>query len=172
MLFNVAGLLNGSVGDEIKFHFAHETLELEGLSFNEIEARGKLMRTDRTVFVQAAVKATSDTECARCLELTAIEIDLEFEEEFEPSNVDLVLRRHMSRHEDDFEDDALTIDGSNVLDMSQSLWQSLNSAMPMRPLCNDSCFGLCPECSTNLNYAACKCQESINNEVRCSKTVG
>ncbi len=163
MIFNVASLLNGPVGDEIRFHFAHQTLEHEGLLFRDVEARGKLMRTDRTVLAQAAVKATNDTECARCLEFTAIDINLEFVEEFAPSNVDLVIRRSVPHQEDDVEDEALTIDESNVLDMSQSLWQTLGSAMPMMPLCNDDCLGFCSECLTNLNSMRCRCQESVNS---------
>ena len=67
MLFNVSALLTGSVGDEIKFHFADETLEIDDLFFRKVEARGKLMRTDRTVFADLKVKAVVDAECSRCL---------------------------------------------------------------------------------------------------------
>ena len=30
-------------------------------------------------------------------------------------------------------------------------------ALPMKPLCRESCRGLCPECGTNLNTGTCSC---------------
>ena len=147
MLFNVSALLTGSVGDELRFHFADETLENDGLVFHDVEARGKLMRTDRTVFADLRVKAIADAECSRCLIETETRLNLEFAEEFRPHNADL-----MASHRDWFEDfgtddndEALTIDPNNVLDISTALWQSLSVAMPMNPLCDHACKGICAE---------------------------
>jgi uncharacterized protein len=33
-------------------------------------------------------------------------------------------------------------------------------AIPVQPLCRESCLGLCPSCGTNLNEGACGCDES------------
>ena len=30
----------------------------------------------------------------------------------------------------------------------------------MKPLCSESCRGLCPECGANLNTASCTCQRA------------
>jgi uncharacterized protein len=30
-------------------------------------------------------------------------------------------------------------------------------ALPMKPLCDSGCHGLCPECGTNLNRETCTC---------------
>ena len=92
MLFNVSGLLTGSLGDELRFHFANETLESDGLLFHEVEARGKLMRTDRTVFADVKVEARFDVECSRCLVDTVMPLSLNFAEEFRPLNADLMAR--------------------------------------------------------------------------------
>ncbi len=160
MLFNVSGLLTGSVGDELRFHFANETLESDGLSFHEVEARGKLMRTDRTVFADIKVGAQFDAECSRCLVNTVMPLRLDFVEEFRPLNVDL-LASHRGWIEDygtDENDEALTIDSTNVLDISTALWQELSAAMPMNPLCDPACKGMCSGCSADLNAGSCKCQ--------------
>jgi uncharacterized protein len=160
MLFNVSGLLTGTVGDELRFHFANETLESDGLSFHEVEARGKLMRTDRTVFADIKVKAEFDGQCSRCLVNTVMPLRLDFVEEFRPLNVDL-LARYRGWFEDcetDENDEALTIDSTNVLDISTALWQGLSAAMPMNPLCDPACKGMCSSCSADLNAGSCKCQ--------------
>lgn len=159
MLFNVSALLTGSVGDELRFHFAHETLQNEGLSFQEVEARGKLMRTDRTVFADVKVNAEFDAECSRCLRDTVALLSLDFAEEFRPHNVDLMTshRDWFDDHGTDEKDEALTIDPTNVLDISTALWQGLAAAMPMNPLCDPECKGMCAGCSVDLNAGTCKC---------------
>lgn len=160
MLFNVAALLTGSVGDEIRFHFAHETLQNDGLSFREVEARGKLMRTDRTVYADVKVHAEYDAECSRCLIDTAISLSMDFAEEFRPLNVDLMTshRNWFDDYGTDEKDEALTIDTANVLDISKALWQGLSAAMPMNPLCAPACKGMCSGCSADLNIGSCNCQ--------------
>jgi uncharacterized protein len=30
-------------------------------------------------------------------------------------------------------------------------------ALPMKPLCQEGCRGLCPQCGTNLNQSECAC---------------
>ena len=160
MQFNVSGLLTGSVGDELRFHFANETLESDGLSFHGVEARGKLMRTDRTVFADVMVDAQFDAECSRCLIDTVMPLRLNFVEEFRPSNVDLMAnyRGWFDDYGTDENDEALTIDSMNVLDISTALWQGLSAAMPMNPLCDPACKGMCSECSADLNADGCKCK--------------
>ena len=160
MHFNVSGLLTGSVGDEIRFHFAHETLDNDGLSFREVEARGKLMRTDRTVFAEMKVEAQLDAECSRCLVDTVTHLSLDFVEEFKPLNTDLMHRDPgwFDQYESTENDEALTIDSTNVLDISTALWQGLSAAMPMNPLCRPSCQGMCAGCSADLNLSKCACQ--------------
>lgn len=119
----------------------------------------KLMRTDRTVLADLRVDALTDTECSRCLIDTVLPLSLDFAEEFKPINTDLV-----SGHRDWFDehwalesDDALTIAATNVLDISTALWQGLSAAMPMNPLCDAKCRGMCADCSADLNLDACRC---------------
>ena len=77
-----------------------------------------------------------------------------------PLNVDL-----MASHRGWFDeygtyenDEALTIDSTNVLDISTALWQGLSAAMPMNPLCDPTCKGICARCSAHLNVVNCKCK--------------
>lgn len=159
MQFNVSGLLTGSVGDELRFHFANETLESDGVLFHEVEARGKLMRTDRTVFADVKVEAQFDAECSRCLVDTVMPLSLSFAEEFRPLNADL-MASHRGWFEDygtEETDKALIIDSANVLDISTALWQGLSAAMPMNPLCDSTCKGMCASCSADLNTGNCIC---------------
>ncbi|MGW8313002.1 MAG: YceD family protein [Desulfuromonadales bacterium] len=43
------------------------------------------------------------------------------------------------------------------IDMRPDLEQEIIMALPQRPLCNESCKGLCPVCGCNLNQDDCDC---------------
>ena len=36
-------------------------------------------------------------------------------------------------------------------------------AIPMKPLCRESCLGLCPQCGTNRNGEGCSCQTAVSD---------
>ena len=57
------------------------------------------------------------------------------------------------------EDDDLTTAfyGNDEIDLGQLVLEQFYLALPMKPLCRESCRGLCPECGTNLNTATCSC---------------
>ena len=44
-----------------------------------------------------------------------------------------------------------------ALDVIEMLREQFQLALPMKPLCAESCRGLCPECGANLNRANCGC---------------
>jgi uncharacterized protein len=44
-----------------------------------------------------------------------------------------------------------------MLDLSDVIRQYLLTDQPIKPLCEDGCLGLCPECGVNLNEEECKC---------------
>jgi uncharacterized protein len=46
----------------------------------------------------------------------------------------------------------------DVLDLADMLREQFYLAMPMRPLCRDTCRGLCAHCGANLNIDTCGCQ--------------
>jgi len=45
-----------------------------------------------------------------------------------------------------------------TIDLGQLVREQFYLAVPMKPLCAESCRGLCPSCGTNLNVATCRCQ--------------
>ena len=162
MYFNVSGLLRGNVGAQQLFHFADEELRYEGTRFHDVEARGRLTRTDRTVLVEADVKAVCEVECARCLTDSEVSLSLEFAEEFVPENMDLVARRARSGVWDD--DEALWIDDSNTLDLSVPLWQTLSAGLPLMHVCREDCLGICVDCYADLNKESCRCDTIDRSE--------
>ena len=62
--------------------------------------------------------------------------------------------------EREIDDDDLTtsVYRDGTLDVVEMLREQFELALPMKPLCAQSCRGLCPECGANLNRAECGCQ--------------
>jgi len=44
-----------------------------------------------------------------------------------------------------------------TLDVVEMLREQFTLALPMKPLCTETCRGLCPDCGANLNRVECGC---------------
>ena len=50
------------------------------------------------------------------------------------------------------------LDRRQTLEMDEAPRQNLVPALPIQPLCQADCTGLCPTCGTNRNTAPCGCE--------------
>ncbi len=93
-------------------------------------------------------------ECGRCLDAMEVPVDARFELRYVP--------QADNRGEDEreiVEDDLTTaFYREGALDVVDMLREQFQLALPMKPLCAESCRGLCPECGANLNRANCGCE--------------
>lgn len=99
------------------------------------------------------VSSVLGLSCVRCLADVELPVDLPF---------DLLYLPHQAHGEDEeieVEDDDLTTAfyRDDEIDLGQLVVEQFYLALPMKPLCRESCRGLCPECGTNLNTATCSC---------------
>ena len=157
MIYNVAGLLTGNLGDNMQHELENERIVIDGRSLNEISGPVRLMRTDTTVLVTAEIEAVTNEACSRCLEPASLNVNVAMEEEFSPINASLMGANSRSEDEDDYYDPALIIDEQNFLDLTEGLGQALLGALPIAPLCKEDCLGICPICTTNRNIVNCSC---------------
>lgn len=165
MIYNVAGLLTGNLGDTEQYEIENENLELEGLTLKEIHGPIRLMRTERTVLVTAEIDAVTHSACSRCLEPATMNVFVNMEEEYSPANGDLINKSGKSSNsgstnDGDYYDTTLTITDQNHLDLTEGLGQSLLGALPIAILCKEDCLGICPICTVNRNIIHCSCAES------------
>ena len=107
-----------------------------------LRLRGRLSQSGDDYLLQARVSGALDTTCARCLEPARVSVD-----------APLVLT-YVSADEDD---DVVAFAG-NEIDLSDELRDEIFLAMPVKPLCEESCKGLCPVCGGNRNVVACLCE--------------
>lgn len=97
---------------------------------------------------QFSVSATVAQECARCLEMVSIPVDVQFTREYRERTV-----------QSDMEDEEADITWyqDNTIDVDDDVYEQVVLALPMKPVCAVDCRGLCPVCGQNLNAADCGC---------------
>jgi uncharacterized protein len=95
--------------------------------------------------------------CSRCLEPFEVPVDARFELRYVPQTHSAPGGEEREIDEDDL---TTAFYREGALDVLEMLREQFQLALPMKPLCADSCRGLCPECGTNLNRAECGCKPS------------
>jgi uncharacterized protein len=114
-----------------------------------------VVRKDRMQFrLVGRVKTAIELTCSRCLEGFAMPVDAAFDVLYLPHAPAGPGEERMV--EDDDLSTAFYED--NVIDLGQLMQEQCYLAVPMKPLCQEECRGLCPECGTNFNTGSCECR--------------
>jgi len=58
------------------------------------------------------------------------------------------------------EDDGVFMYEEGLIDLFPALMESVFLDIPIKPLCDEACRGLCPQCGTNRNLSPCSCPEN------------
>ncbi len=163
LIFNVAQLLKEPTGAARAvavvaglFHLTPELVQEMADDAPEPLLTGpiRLMRTGNDILVTGHLSAELTLPCARCLEPVEIPLDIELAEVFTPT-LDIVTGQALAPAE---EDPALWIDEHHLLDLTEVLRQDVLVGLPMHPLCQEDCHGLCASCGQNLNEGICDCK--------------
>jgi uncharacterized protein len=107
---------------------------------------------DRYRVVGTLVSALEVT-CSRCLEPFTIPIDAAFDLWYVPQ----ALNRGEGEREIVEDDLATAYFEDDAIDLRQLMREQFVLALPMKPLCSETCKGLCPQCGINLNQVTCMC---------------
>ncbi len=99
------------------------------------------------------VTTTLMLECGRCLDEFALPVDATFELRYVPAP-DAVEGAEREITEDDL---TTSFYREGSLDVIELMREQFQLALPMKPLCAESCRGLCPECGANLDRTPCGC---------------
>ncbi len=114
----------------------------------DLELEVQLEGVTEGVLVTATVTGPLAGECARCLEPFTSATKARFQELF-------VLPDHAVPGDAGQEDeaDSYWLDASGLLDLEPALRDAVVLELPLSPLCEDGCLGLCSECGIRLAEA-------------------
>ncbi|MFE1286048.1 YceD family protein [Streptomyces sp. NPDC058751] len=115
-----------------------------------VELELRLESVMEGVLVTGTARASAEGECVRCLEPLEQVLEADFQEMFSYPDAD-DRGRPKAEPVDDAEDDEETLfleDG--LFDLEPLLRDAVVLALPMQPVCQDDCPGLCSECGARL----------------------
>ncbi len=109
------------------------------------------------VLVSGRLSGELTAPCDRCAEKAAIKLDAGFEE-FEPyPDADQAQQPDDSEAEKPEPTFIRQTKAGYELDVAGLVWEQFVLALPVKPLCKESCRGLCPLCGANMNTTPCSC---------------
>lgn len=111
-------------------------------------------REGDVVFVRGRLAARVPQLCGRCLEPYQVRIEPAVDARFVPNPQGRTEERELAAG--DLETDVYDHD---ILDLAALVETETTLGLPMKPLCRETCRGLCPVCGVNRNTTTCACEE-------------
>ena len=119
-----------------------------------LRAEFTVLVQDDGVLIRGSVTGRVALPCNRCAEDALVDIDQRVDtyevfppedEDGDPIEVDAELLRYAPS-------------GQGIeMNLAALAWEEFLLALPMKPLCDPACKGLCPVCGVNNNTASCAC---------------
>jgi len=104
--------------------------------------------------LRGSVASALELTCSRCLEGFRWPVEVAFDLMYLPESA------NAGEGEVEVQDEDLhtAFYRDETIDLGQLAREQFYLAMPMKPLCVETCRGLCSVCGTNLNAATCRCR--------------
>lgn len=134
-----------------------DRIELVAIGAVSLVANARKGDLPAEYLADGTTKFTADFLCSRCVEPYPFANASEFHLRFRP-------RPEVSGENDEVEitPDELDIEfyTERSIPLRHLAAEQIQLGIPMKPLCTESCLGLCPRCGANKNGEGCSCQES------------
>ena len=122
---------------------------------DRIDVACAVRRMKESVFVEGTVTTTAEMPCSRCLETTPLSLQSPFHYTFVPPPPPSLPQEDVELSAKDL--DFAYFEGEDI-DLDAVVFEQVLLQIPLKPLCADSCRGLCPHCGVNLNATSCDCR--------------
>lgn len=106
------------------------------------------------VLFKGEITASLELKCGRCLKDFRKDMDIDVDVVYH-SLSEIKVEEKYEIKEDEL-DTGFYI--SDEIDLDDLLLEQIILNIPMKPLCSESCKGLCPRCGRDLNIEGCDCE--------------
>lgn len=114
---------------------------------------------DKNFLIRGSIKTAIMQECARCIEPYSHEINAEF--------YNIYARELAEGDEEDYELQSgeleISIVKTEFIDLLHVVLEQIILQLPLKPLCNIECKGLCHVCGQDLNKQKCSCNREVTD---------
>lgn len=133
--------------------------EIANLGSIAIEARAEKGPVAGEYLVDGSARFTADLNCSRCLEAYPFANTSNFHVRFRP-------RPELSEEDEEIEiadKEELDVEfyADRVVPLRDLALEQIQLVIPMKPLCDEGCLGLCPKCGANRSREGCSCDVSL-----------
>jgi uncharacterized protein len=142
--------------DHVSKTFRADEVDREGEAYRvmgPVELEFDIHKDKNRFRLVGQTRTTLELLCSRCAEPYRMPVDASFDLRYVPA-AEMAIEDDREVAEDDLETSYYRDD---VIDLGELIREQFYLALPMKPLCAESCKGLCPQCGTNLNTGACAC---------------
>lgn len=141
------------------FSFKAEGVDLdikpEEIDFSsEVKMKFSVLKVGNSFNCQGDIKTRLKLECARCL--------TEFVQPV-TSRIEFILEMDDEKIGTDTQDDDYQCISKETItyDLNPRVRETMILTLPIKPLCQEDCKGLCQFCGTNLNEKSCSCSQEM-----------
>ena len=111
--------------------------------------RGRIEKMGDDYLLRAELRGELAATCARCLEPAVVAVNTPLALTF--------VSTEANKTGDDEDPDVIAFLGGEI-DVGDEIRDEILLAMPINPLCRETCRGLCTVCGVNRNVTACTCK--------------
>ncbi|MCL2396852.1 MAG: DUF177 domain-containing protein [Defluviitaleaceae bacterium] len=118
----------------------------------QVVVSGRLTNIGKSFVLEGRGECRFLVGCSLCLEPLELPIDFH------------IIENYVEEEAEATEDDIIFFD--KTIDIQPAVERGLFANVPMKPLCNPDCAGLCARCGANLNQGECDCGGEVNEQFR------
>jgi len=152
MLLDLSGLRRDV--EHVDRQYAPEAFGLAGEEFRIVSPAhlvADVRKDERTIRLTGRLEATLECACARCLEPFPVPVGADLDSLLLPASKN-TGEGELEVGEDDL---GVSFYRDDQVDLGELIREQFLLALPMKPLCGESCRGLCPVCGINRNREDC-----------------
>lgn len=136
--------------------------DVAGLGEVVIEGRAEQGHLEGEYVTDGTVSFTADLNCSRCAEPYPFANTSTFHVRFLPRPEALPENEEVEITDEEELD--VEFYSEPVLPIRDLALEQVQLSIPMKPLCDEGCLGLCPTCGVNRTREQCSCNEKVVDE--------
>lgn len=130
----------------------------EGCAFQgALAVKLRVKPTADMVQVEGQINGAATLTCSRCLAPTQWPLRTSFRLTYARTLFGGGTEYQEETHELEAEELGVVLFEGDEIDFRDAIQEQVIMALPMQPLCQEACRGLCPTCGANLNEGPCGC---------------
>lgn len=135
--------------------------DVVGLGSVGIDTTVRIGELEEEYVADGTVTFTADLSCSRCAEPYPFANPSSFHVRFRPRPEVSVEEEVEITEEEELE---VEFYSEPVISLRDLALEQVQLSIPMKPLCDETCLGLCPTCGVNRTREKCSCNETVVDE--------